>query len=461
MYPIADKMHPKKVSIIGFGRFGELLAKILSKDFEVQVFDIKDKRKKAKELGVNFVDLKDIFNAKNIFYSVPISKLEIVVKKTKEFVVPGHTIFDVCSVKVHPKRIFSRYLRETGADLILSHPMFGPDSAREGLRGLRIVIYNLKAKKRVFDFWKNYFKKLGLKVVEMTPENHDRLAAFSQGVTHYIGRVLEDMRLKNTPIDTKGFETLMKIVDQTCNDTWQLFYDLQVFNPFTKVMRITLARSLNKIYQKLLPGRVGPQHLHVGVGVGAKNLIIGIQGGRGSFNEEACNFYCRTRNIKNYKIKYLYTSESVLKVLHQGEIDRGQFAIQNAIGGTVKETVEALSQYNCKIIEEFEIVINHCLLARPDMEIKKIKEIMSHPHALSQCKVTLKRKYPDKKLVSGKGNLIDQAKAAQYLAQGKIPKNTAILAPEICAKLYNLKILDKGLQDLKDNYTSFLFVKRR
>lgn len=193
-----------------------------------------------------------------------------------------------------------------------------------------------------------------------------------------------------------------------------------------------------------------------------KKIIIGIQGGKGSFNEEACLYYCEKNKIKNFEIKYLYTSNNVLRELIVNKINRGQFAIQNSIGGVVRETIDGLSKYNCKILNEFEIIINHSLLAQKGTKIEEIKTIMSHPQALAQCKSTLAKKYSDKKLISGKGNLVDQATAAKFLSLRKIPKNTAVLASSVCAKLYpNLEILAHGLQDRKDNFTTFLFVGYR
>lgn len=193
-----------------------------------------------------------------------------------------------------------------------------------------------------------------------------------------------------------------------------------------------------------------------------KKIIIGIQGGKGSFNEEACLYHCEKNKIKNFEIKYLYTSNNVLRELDAKKIDKGQFAIQNSIGGVVRETIDALSRYNCKILNEFEIIINHCLLTREGTKIEEIKTIMSHPQALAQCKSTLSEKYKHKKLVSGKGNLVDQATAAKFLSLGKIPKNIAVLASSVCVKLYpNLEILAHGLQDRKDNFTTFLFVGYR
>ncbi len=65
----------------------------------------------------------------------------------------------------------------------------------------------------------------------MTPDEHDREAAFTQGVAHYIGRVLSDLGIQRSPIGTVGYNKLLEIVEQTCNDPWQLFLDLQRYNP--------------------------------------------------------------------------------------------------------------------------------------------------------------------------------------------------------------------------------------
>jgi prephenate dehydrogenase len=85
----------------------------------------------------------------------------------------------------------------------------------------------------------------------MTPDEHDKMVAYSQGITHYIGRVLSDLNLKPTLINTLGYQKLLEIMQQTCNDSWQLFIDLQKYNPYTKNMRIDLQRSIERIYKSL------------------------------------------------------------------------------------------------------------------------------------------------------------------------------------------------------------------
>ncbi len=191
-----------------------------------------------------------------------------------------------------------------------------------------------------------------------------------------------------------------------------------------------------------------------------KILTIGIQGGCGSFNEQAINYYIEKENVQNYKIKYLYTSEKVLKALTKNKIDRGQFAIQNSLSGIVNESLLAMSKYNFKILDRFDITIAHTLMIRADANFKEIDTIMTHPQVLGQCKNTLATKYPHLKLTSGTDDLIEHATVAKHLSQKKLPKNIATLGGKILAKIYNLKIIDTNLQDAKENYTTFLLVKK-
>lgn len=59
-----------------------------------------------------------------------------------------------------------------------------------------------------------------------------------------------------------------------------------------------------------------------------QKMKIGIQGGRGSFNEEACRTYCSTHTILDYDIEYLYTSDRVLRALEAHEVHFSIAAIE-------------------------------------------------------------------------------------------------------------------------------------
>ena len=129
--------------------------------------------------------------------------------------------------------------------------MFGPDSAASGIEGLPMVITPVRASERVTDRWVEFFSSIGLSVTRMSADDHDREAAFTQGVTHFLGRVLADMGLRRSPIATVGYRKLLEVVEQTCNDPYQLFVDLQRFNPYTLNMRADLQRSLARIMESL------------------------------------------------------------------------------------------------------------------------------------------------------------------------------------------------------------------
>jgi len=129
--------------------------------------------------------------------------------------------------------------------------MFGPDSYQQTDRKLPIVMCNISAETETFNWWSDYFASKSLQVESMSAEKHDQLTAYSQGITHYIGRLLAELKLQPTLIDTHGYEKLLEVMGQTCNDSWQLFLDLQNYNPYASKMRKNLDDSITAINQAL------------------------------------------------------------------------------------------------------------------------------------------------------------------------------------------------------------------
>ena len=76
---------------------------------------------------------------------------------------------------------------------------------------------------------------------------HDREAAYSQGVTHFVGRMLDELKLQKTQLATVGYTKLLEIVEQTCNDPLQLFLDLQRYNPYAQQMHNELNSAISTI----------------------------------------------------------------------------------------------------------------------------------------------------------------------------------------------------------------------
>lgn len=229
-----------KVSIIGFGRFGAMLHSLLSKGFEVDVYD----KNPIDNSEVNEVSLEEVLKNDTIFIAVPIRDFEDLVINISSKIQSGKTIIDVCSVKVFPKQVMIDNL-PAETDIIATHPLFGPDSLKDS--GSVMTMEAVRDSSERYNFWKNYFESQNITIEEISAEEHDMMAARSQGLTHFVGRVIDDFGTNQTRIDTEGYKALHKLVSQTCNDTWDLFEDIQNYNPYTEKMISELNGSFKKI----------------------------------------------------------------------------------------------------------------------------------------------------------------------------------------------------------------------
>ena len=239
---------PMKVGVYGLGRFGFFWAKELSKTMEVLGYSRNPKR--PVPTGVKKTGEQEVLDAEALFLCVSISAMKEVVGRIGDIIPPRTLVFDTCSVKMYPLSVMEGYLPQENP-IIGTHPMFGPDSAADGLRGLPLVMSPLRAEEKIIEEWEKIFKRMGLKVIRITPEEHDHTAAYSQGVTHFLGRVLDELNLKPTEIGTMGYKKVLEVVEQTCNDPYQLFLDLQRYNPYTEEMRQKLKDALESTMKKL------------------------------------------------------------------------------------------------------------------------------------------------------------------------------------------------------------------
>ncbi len=183
---------------------------------------------------------------------------------------------------------------------------------------------------------------------------------------------------------------------------------------------------------------------------------IGIQGGKGSFSEQAATQFASNHGIDDFNIIYQISSESVLSGLESDQTDYGVIAMENAQGGVVIESVEALARYRCSIIEMFHIPVDQNLLGVSGMNVGDITEIHSHQQALRQCKDFLSEYFWTRPLIEED----DTAESARRLSEGKLPKTAGVIANKACAELYDLEILQESIHDLKHNLTLFLGVKK-
>jgi len=431
----------QRIGLIGFGRFGALLADLLGNDFQVLVHDIRELAKTVRDRGHEWGDLETVMSQPTVFLAIPISRLQVLLEQIAPLTHTDQLLIDVASVKTRIRDWMLESLPES-VQILNTHPMFGPDSYQKD-RDLRLVFCPTRISFETGVFWRNIFKSWGCRIIKMDVEEHDRQAARSQGITHFVGRVMKGMDIQPTEVDTHGFRQVHHVVEQTCQDTEELFHDLQYYNPYTAEMLTDFSRSVHAVKAKVFKPDAPPER-------------IGYQGIPGSFSEEAALNYITTENLGKIETKPCLSSRGVMDDLATYKIDRGILAMENARGGVVHESIHALAKARCKVRSMFHIQVKQCLITRPGLGPDQITEVRSHPQALKQCLQFLRENYGNIPHVSAE----DTAEAARKLHAGDYSDTTAVIAPARAAQIYKLNVVRFGIQDLRDNKTLFLVVER-
>lgn len=182
-----------------------------------------------------------------------------------------------------------------------------------------------------------------------------------------------------------------------------------------------------------------------------KRIKIGFQGERGAFSELALQNFLSDKAEPVPFISFLEIFENLKK----RKIDCAIIPIENSLFGSVSENYDYLGKYSVKIIAEVNQKIEHCLLGTLNSSLKDIKEIISHPQALGQCSNFL-RKIKGVEIKP----FYDTAGAAKYVSEKNDPSIAAIASVQ-AAKVYNLKVLKRSLQNNDNNYTRFFLITNK
>lgn len=238
------------IGIIGFGRFGRLMAGYLAKDFPVVVYNRSGKEAGIAETGAVPAGLEQAAGQRVVILSVPISRMRETLKAVAPLLSPDAIVADVCSVKVYPVQWMTALLPES-VSILATHPMFGPDSAAASLLDRKIVLCRGRIAPERYEKIKSYLASKGLIVIETTPDEHDRQIARSLCLTHFIGRSLDAFGAGELIIDTEGYKRLLHILGVVTHDTWQLFVDMNRYNPYAEENRRGFMSAMKEIEERL------------------------------------------------------------------------------------------------------------------------------------------------------------------------------------------------------------------
>ena len=176
---------------------------------------------------------------------------------------------------------------------------------------------------------------------------------------------------------------------------------------------------------------------------------IAIQGTQGSYHDIAAHRYFEGEEIE---LICCASFEEVFASIRKDSQVIGMLAIENTIAGSLLHNNELLRLSGTQIIGEYKLRISHSFVCLPEEDWEDLTEVNSHPIALMQCREFLNQ-HPQLKVVEGE----DTAQSAEIIKNKQL-KGHAAICSKAAAELYGMKILQKGIETNKHNFTRFLVV---
>jgi len=142
--------------------------------------------------------------------------------------------------------------------------------------------------------------------------------------------------------------------------------------------------------------------------------------------------------------------EDIFKAVRGREAELGIIPLENSLQGTVGQSLDLFLRYNVFIQAEIFCKISHSLLATAE-RLSDIEVVYSHPQALQQCTFWLGSNLPGVSVVP-----VESTAAAAKRIQNS--RNEAAIAHSALAELFELSVLQSGIEDLPENWTRFLII---
>ena len=178
-------------------------------------------------------------------------------------------------------------------------------------------------------------------------------------------------------------------------------------------------------------------------------MRIAFQGELGAYSEMAVySFFGESVEVQPCK-----SFDDVFESVKTGDVDYGVVPVENSIEGSVNRTYDLFLEYDLKVCGEIIIRISHCLIAHEGTKIDQIKTVYSHPQALAQC-----RKFLEQHKLRAISTF-DTAGSVKMIKEEKLT-DAAAIASERAAQIYNMTILEKEIEDIKNNSTRFFVLDK-
>jgi prephenate dehydratase/chorismate mutase/prephenate dehydratase len=178
-------------------------------------------------------------------------------------------------------------------------------------------------------------------------------------------------------------------------------------------------------------------------------VSVAFQGERGAFGDEAARGYFGKQAVPVPCKSFA----DVFRTVAAGEVEYGLAPVENSQSGSINEVYDLLRQHDLFVIGEISHAVNQCLLSLPGQQIGDIRRVISHPQALAQCDAYLRELNVEAVAT------YDTAGSARMVREENLV-GVAAIAGVGAAELYELEVLARNIQTIKDNYTRFIALGR-
>ena len=235
--------------IVGYGHFGRFLADSLSEHGKVLVTDV-DTAKVATATDVRTSSLDEVATADVVILAVPSAALPDVLAKVRDSLGPDTVVMDVVSTKSQASQLLDSMLSDH-PHVLATHPLFGPPSMQRIDRGDRLVV-TLERGERAAELRDFLEARLGLEIVEVSPDEHDAAMAYMQSLPFFIARALVRLDLPvRDELTIPSYRKLAEIAAIEEEHTVDMFDTSQVSNPYAEEARRRFLEVLGDLQREI------------------------------------------------------------------------------------------------------------------------------------------------------------------------------------------------------------------
>lgn len=240
------------MAVIGLGRFGRFWAGHLQRHLPLCLYDADPSRKNLPGVAVNWRPLPECLSCRYVFLTIPIGAIPEFLGEHAGRLAPGTVLIDCASVKSTVMKWMAERL-PASIYFLSTHPLFGPDSAAAGIRDQRIAVIPGRLPYANFQFLIDLFRgQMGLRVLSMSPAEHDRLMAYNLALVHHIGRAVAALQPERLRVRMAGLQKLEQVARVATNDSAELFRDFYRYNPYAAELRMQFLKEFEQLPEKLI-----------------------------------------------------------------------------------------------------------------------------------------------------------------------------------------------------------------